>query len=98
MPPIKVSFHPEAAEEVGIARQWYAERSPLTAKAFLAELDLGVERIREAPQRWPRHRTGARRYILPRFPFSVIYRMKGELIEVVAMAHHRRKPGYWRSR
>ncbi len=51
MPPIKVSFHPEAAKEVGIAQQWYAERSPLTARAFPAELDLGVERIREAPQR-----------------------------------------------
>lgn len=98
MPPIKVSFHPEAAEEVETTRQWYAERSPLAARAFLAELDLGVERIREAPQRWPRYGKGARRYILPRFPFSVIYRMKGEVIEVVAVAHHRRKPGYWRSR
>ncbi len=43
-------------------------------------------------------RKRARRYILPRFPFSVIYRMKGELIEVVVVAHQRRKPGYWKSR
>lgn len=98
MPPIKVSFYPEAAEEVEIARQWYAERSPLAARAFLAELDLAVERVREAPRRWPRYGKGAWRYILPRFPFSVIYRMKGEMIEVVAIAHHRRKPGYWKSR
>jgi len=98
MPPIQVSFHPEAAEEADTARQWYAERSPQVARALLAELDLSVERIREAPWRWPRHATGARRYILPRFPFSVIYRMKGEVIEVVAVAHHRRKPGYWKSR
>lgn len=98
MPPIKISFHPQAAEEVATARQWYAERSPLAATAFLAELDLGVERIQEASQRWPRYGKGARRYILPRFPFSMIYRMKGEVIEVVAVAHHRRKPGYWKSR
>ena len=98
MPPTKVSFHPEAAEEVETARQWYAERSPPAAKAFLVELDLAVERVREAPHRWPWYDKGVRRYILPRFPFSMIYRMKAELIEVVAVAHHRRKPGYWKSR
>jgi len=54
MPPIEVSFHPKAAEEVETARQWYAERSPPAAEAFLVELDLAVERIREAPHRWPR--------------------------------------------
>lgn len=80
------------------ARQWYAERSPAVAEAFVVELDLAVERVREAPHRWPRYGIGARRYILPRFPFSMIYRMQAELIEVVAVAHHRRKPGYWKSR
>ncbi len=98
MPPIKIDFHTEAAVEVETARQWYAERNPAAAASFLAELDLAVERIREAPQRWPRYAKGARRFILPRFPFSVIYRVKGELIEVVAVAHHRRRPGYWKSR
>ena len=98
MPPMEVRFHPEAAEEVETARQWYAERSPPAAEAFLDELDLAVERVREAPHRWPRYGKGARRYILPRFPFSMIYRMKAELLEVVAVAHHRRKPGYWKSR
>lgn len=98
MPPIEVRFHPEAADEVETARQWYAERSAPAAEAFLVELDLAVERVREAPHRWPRYGIGARRYILPRFPFSVIYRMQAEWIEVVAVAHHRRKPGYWKSR
>lgn len=98
MPPIKVSFHPEAAGEVETARQWYAERSLPAARAFVTELDLAVERIREAPRRWPQHGKNAHRYVLPLFPFSVIYRIKRELIEVVAVAHHRRKPGYWKSR
>lgn len=98
MPPIKVSFHPQAAGEVEAARQWYAERSPLAARAFIAEIELAMERVQEAPQRWLRYGKGARRYIMPRFPFSVIYRMKGEMIEVVAVAHHRRKPGYWKAR
>ncbi|MBI3014455.1 MAG: type II toxin-antitoxin system RelE/ParE family toxin [Candidatus Tectomicrobia bacterium] len=98
MPPIKVRFHPAAAAEVETARQWYAERSPLAARAFLAEMDLSVERVRGAPQRWPRYVKRTRRYMLPRFPFSVIYRVQGQMIEVVAVAHQRRKPGYWQSR
>ena len=98
MPLTKVSVHPEAGEEVETAGQWYAERSPPAAEAFLVEPYLAVQRIREAPHRWPRYGKGARRYILPRFPFSMIYRVQAELIEVVAVAHHRRKPGYWKSR
>jgi plasmid stabilization system protein ParE len=49
---MKVSFHPQAAMEMECSREWYAERNPLAAKAFLAEIDLAVERIGEAPQRW----------------------------------------------
>ncbi len=55
MPPASVRFHTEAAEGVEAARQWYAERSQSAAQAFLGELDLAVERIQEAPQRWPRY-------------------------------------------
>ncbi len=98
MPPVNVRFHEEAAAEVEAARQWYAERSLPAAEAFRAEIDLAVERVRNGPERWPRFGRSARRYILPRFPFSVIYRIKDTFVEVVAVAHHRRKPGYWQSR
>lgn len=98
MPPIKISFHPKAAEEVEAARRWYAERSPMAATVFFSELDLAIKRVRESPLRWPRYGKSAHRYVLPRFPFSVIYRVKKEVVEVVAIAHHRRKPGYWKTR
>jgi hypothetical protein len=35
---------------------------------------------------------------LPHFPFSLVYRVRHAEIEIVAVAHHRRRPGYWRSR
>lgn len=41
---------------------------------------------------------GTRRYLLPNFPFSFVYRVHNEEIEIVAVAHHWRYPGYWRSR
>jgi len=44
-------FHPAAVAEAQAARRWYAERSPLAAAAFIAELDHAVAQITEAPDR-----------------------------------------------
>jgi len=41
---------------------------------------------------------GARRALLNDFPYSVIYRIKGDVVEIVAIMHQRRKPGYWADR
>jgi plasmid stabilization system protein ParE len=71
---------------------------PQAAAAFLSELEHAVGRVREAPERWPRIAGRLRRYVLPRFPFSLVYRLMRTEIEVIAVAHHRRKPGYWRFR
>jgi hypothetical protein len=65
---VELRFHPEAEKEVLRSAAWYAERSPVAGQAFLLELDLVVERILEAPERWllSVHRT--RRIVFPRFP------------------------------
>lgn len=98
MPSRTVELHPEAAVEAQAAREWYDERGPALGKAFLAELDRAIDRIVESPDRWPKFRAGIRRYLMRRFPFMVIYRQIGEVIQVLAVAHARRKPGYWRHR
>jgi plasmid stabilization system protein ParE len=98
VPNVRVSFHPAAAAEVDDAVQWYAERSPVAARTFTAEVTACVERVAEAPDRWPSYVHGSRRYLFPHFPFSLIYRVRNGEIEIVAVAHHSRRPGYWRSR
>jgi len=54
--------------------------------------------ILAAPQRWPAYLHGTRRIVLKRFPFSVIYRLLEGQLQIVAVAHHKRRPGYWRTR
>jgi plasmid stabilization system protein ParE len=98
VPDVWVRFHPAAAAEVEAAVQWYAERSPLAARAFAMEVNSCIERVREAPARWPRYVHNTRRYLFPHFPFSIIYRVRNGEIEIIAVAHHRRRPDYWRSR
>jgi plasmid stabilization system protein ParE len=98
MKPLDVEVHPEAIAEARAARQWYQTRSPSAAEAFLSELDAGMEAIRAAPDLYPRYLHGTRRYLMHRFPYLIVYRATATVIEVVAVAHGRRRPGYWRSR
>ena len=93
-----VEFHPAAAEEAEVAREWYADRSLVAARAFLTELTHAVEQVAEVPERWPNYEHGTRRYVFPRFPFSLIYRVAGDKVQIIAVAHAKRKPGYWKER
>ncbi len=91
-------FHPEAVEEAEAARKWYAERSLWAAEEFLKELEKTLESVAESPSRWPVFFGRVRRLPFRRFPFLVIYRETPERIEIVAVAHGRRRPGYWKTR
>jgi plasmid stabilization system protein ParE len=46
-----VRFHPQAEDEANRAYEWYYERNPTAARAFLADLDHAVRRVEESPQR-----------------------------------------------
>jgi plasmid stabilization system protein ParE len=91
---VSFSFHPAALEEAVAAATWYRERSPLAAKRFIAELNRALDRIYDAPQRWPRSTRGTRKVKLSRFPFLVIYRESLGSILILAVAHGYRRPGY----
>jgi|SRR5579863_902025 len=91
-------FHPAAIEEAMLAALWYRERSPVTASRFVDEVNRVLDRILEAPTRWPRSFGGTRKVKLPCFPFMIIYRESETHILLVAVAHGRRHPSYWHDR
>ncbi|MCH8351526.1 MAG: type II toxin-antitoxin system RelE/ParE family toxin [Chloroflexi bacterium] len=91
-------WHPEAVLDAEEARNWYAERSPFAARGFLLALDDAVRAILLAPARGPLESHGCRGYPLPnRYPYTLIYRLTPD-VEVVAVAHQRRRPEYWQRR
>ena len=98
MSPLQIDVHPEAVAEARAAVHWYRERSDQAADAFLVELDRAVERIAETPEMYPHYVRGTRRYLLQRFPFYLVYRELAGKLEIVAIVHGRRKPGYWKKR
>jgi plasmid stabilization system protein ParE len=95
---IKVEFHPEADLELEKAKNWYQERSELAARAFATDIAHAVRTISQSPHVWPETRPGERRYILPRFPYSILYRVRSDYLFITAVAHQKRRPGYWRLR
>ena len=95
---MRLRFHPAAIAEARAARRWYADRDPAAAAAFMAELDRATNAIVDLPKAWPPYEAGTRRFLFKRFPFYAIYRERGEVLEIVAVMHARRRPGYWRDR
>jgi len=95
---VEILFHPDAVDEAAAARQWYDDRSAKAATAFDAELDRGVASLRESPLRWPPDPQDVRRLLLKRFPIALVYRIKLDEIQVLAVAHLHRRPGYWQDR
>ena len=97
----RVRFHPAASAEAEADTRWYNERVSGLGDDFRAELVAGVERIAEAPEVWPTstYDPRARRYLLSRFPYSIVYLVgSDDGITVAAVAHAKRRPGYWRRR
>ena len=92
------SFHPEAAKEYASAYSWYAERSERIAIEFEREIERGLRLITKYPDSWPKYDDDHRRFLIRRFPFSIIYRKIHDGLMVVAIAHGSRRPDYWRDR
>ncbi|MDD9942873.1 MAG: type II toxin-antitoxin system RelE/ParE family toxin [Myxococcales bacterium] len=70
---LPVEFDPRAEEEARAAFLWYLERSGKAADAFERELARAIERVGEAPTTHPIVDAELRRYLLDRFPYSVLY-------------------------
>ena len=94
----RLDIHPAALAEFKAALTWYLERSETAALNFVAELDRAVDLVTKSPRRWPVGEYATRKFVLNRFPFAVIYREKDASVQVLAIAHGHRRPGYWRGR
>jgi plasmid stabilization system protein ParE len=91
-------FHPDVGIDVKGSYEWYEERSKGLGVRFISELEHAYEAITLFPHTWASFEHGFRRYILPHFPFSVIYKETATAVYVLAVMHNSRKPEYWKDR
>lgn len=96
---MKYSLHPGAENDLREAARFYKERvgTELVLSLF-TEFESAVNLLIDNPLVGAEWRAGKRRYILKRFPFSLIYTFEEDEIRIWAVAHHKRKPGYWKNR
>jgi toxin ParE1/3/4 len=93
-----LASHPAAKREQYAATIWYAEQNPKVAIDFVRDLDAMYARIATNPLQFPLHLRGTRKAILSRFPYSIVFRELPDVIQILAVAHAKRRPGYWKSR
>ena len=93
-----ISFLPEAAEEMIEAALYYQSQAFGLGMDYLSEVDHAVHSIETSPHTWPIIHGDLRRRLIRRFPYGVLYRIEPEEILIVAIAHLRKKPGYWKKR
>ena len=95
---MRVDFHPEATAELSASAEWYAERSAVAAQNFLVAVDLAVSSIVKDPERFVRIDDRHHGCSVVKFPFQIVFRRDQSRIVIVAVAHAKRRPGYWRRR
>ena len=95
---LPLEFHPDARIDAIEAYDWYAGRSQKAADAFQEQLQDAGRAIQHSPERWANYLFGTRRYLMRRYPFVIVYRVAVDRIEIMAVAHGRQKPGYWKGR
>ena len=98
---LPVRFHRAARAEAEAAARWYDEREFGLGSDFVTEVQRAVNQIAQSPETWPRcpEDSRARKLVLSRFPFSVLYVVTDDReIIVTAVAHSKRRPGYWTER
>lgn len=91
-------FHPEAREEFRSAIRWYRARNRQASSEFRVAVSDTIRLIAKVPQRRMKYFHGTRRFVVQRFPFSVIYLDDPDVVIIIAVAHRKRKPGYWKGR
>ena len=93
-----ITFHPEADAEVAEAAQFYETRSPGLGSALLEEVRRSLDQIATMPEAYQQIGRRARRKPLWRFPHNLVYAVYPDRIRIVAFAHQKRRPFYWRKR
>ena len=89
-----------AGEELAAAITGYeAKRRGLGGEFYDAVVD-AIELIRAHPEisALRSGRLAHRRFALPRFPYTIVYRVREQDVYIVAIAHNSRRPNYWKNR
>lgn len=95
---MKIVFLPEADEEFREAARYYESEAAGVGIAFIVVVHKAVDKVVEFPLAAQVMRAGIRRKVLQHFSYNLFYAVEADTIVIVAVAHQRKRPNYWRGR
>jgi len=98
MASLAIRYLPPASDELEEAVNWYASRNLVAAEKFSRVFLAKLNEVAKKPQHWPVDTDGTRQIHLRPFSYYLVVREIRGVLEVVAVAHTSREPGYWRNR
>jgi len=93
-----VAFDPDARAEFLAAVQYYEECHSGLGRRFRTAVEMELGGIETMPFRYRVLHAPFRRCLVQKFPYAIIFVIEPGFILVVAVAHAKRKPGYWHER
>ncbi len=94
-----VRFNPLAERELVEAAAYYESERRELGQEFLDSVSQALAFALRFPQASPTARGQIRSLVISRFPYSILYRpLTQGGVRVLAVAHQKRRPGYWRGR
>jgi len=91
---VKLIYHPAVEAELVAVARFYEERVKGLGVGFLDEFEQCVTLIVSAPERWRVVRGDKRRFLMPRFPYGLYYRVVADEVRLLVIKHHSQHPDY----
>jgi plasmid stabilization system protein ParE len=95
---LPVVFRPQARCEFDEAGDWYEQECPGLGLEFLGEIERLLLRIAETPNQFPTIHLDVHKAVARRFPYSVYFRERDQMIVILAVFHSARNPAVWQQR
>lgn len=95
---MRIAFHAAAEKETEEVADYYDLQLPGLGAEFYHELGAILDLLEPNPWMGVVYTGPYRRVLLQRFPFAVYYEVADNQIRIMAVAHQRRLPGYWKGR
>jgi len=95
---VTLRIHPKVTKDLHEALQYYEDCQPGLGKVFLDAFDQAVENLTFQPFRWRKFRGKARRALLKKFPYVIVFTFEDDIVAIYALVHAQQHPNQWVSR
>jgi plasmid stabilization system protein ParE len=95
---LKTEFLAEADDEFREAARYYESEAAGVGLAFITAVHQAVSEMQAFPLATPSVRGGIRKKVLRHFSYTIFYAVEADTLVIIAVAHQRKRPNYWRNR